>query len=88
MGKAKTISTKQKSFNEIAHLVKKIPATKKFNGKTYQRFTSSFSEWAINTEIKRMKAAKGTLGSRTMVRKVVYRRAGRNVYTAYYRNVR
>jgi flagellar basal body rod protein FlgC len=71
-----------KTFNQIKHLVKAIPATKTIDGKTYRRFTSSFSEWSQNNTAKEARS-KGM-----KVRKVVYRRAGRNVYTLYVRSPR
>lgn len=73
----KVIETKGKRFNEIKHLVKEIPYLKKFDGETYSRFTSSFSDITQKQEAAKMRKAG------IKVRTVKYKRAGRTVYTLY-----
>lgn len=70
-------NTRGLGFNQISNLVKAIPSSKTFDGKSYKRHTSSFSVISQNIEAKRFK--KGGI----KVRMVTYRRAGRNVYTLY-----
>lgn len=73
----KVIETKGKRFNEIKHLVKEIPYSKKFNGETYSRFTSSFSDITQKQEAAKMRKAG------IKVRTIKFKRAGRTVYTLY-----
>ena len=73
----KKINASGKSFRQIDHLVKKIPATKTYAGVTYRRFTSSFSKVSQVNEATKMKKA----GMK--VRMCTHKRAGRNVYTLY-----
>ena len=72
-------NTRSLRFNEIKHLVKEIPTGKKFDGKMYSRHTSSFSSISQSNAAKQMKNAG------INVRTVVYKRAGRDVYTLYTR---
>lgn len=71
------IDTKGKRFNEIKHLVKPIPQSRKYDGVSYEKFTSSFSGIAQNIEAKKMRKA----GIKVRTHKC--KRAGRIVYTLY-----
>ena len=75
-----TINTKGKRFNEIAHLVKAIPNSKTFDGKRYNKHTSSFS--SIEQENQANSFRKAGIKARI----VIHKRAGRNVYTIYSRS--
>lgn len=71
------IDTVGKRFNEVSEFLKPIPTSKMFNGKRYNRHTSSFSEYDQKHMIMRMRKAG------IKIRVVKYKRAGRTVYTMY-----
>lgn len=75
--------TSGSTFNAVKSMVKPIPGTRKFSGKSFDLQRSSFSEVTIDAEIKRLRAVNEKRGSNNLIRKATYQRAGRTVYAIY-----